>query len=155
MDASAFLTFLIAGAVVIVFVWDRMRGFVMSRIIGETDTDEAPATLLPATLPEAGQGAAKPGNAINDTLPGNVLPDEAREVVRFWAKVEAAEAIIAGGKIGQVEAIELIFDCKRSGRPESIYARAVSAIKARSDAAYRERQAQLLELQAAGRQGNE
>ena len=50
------------------------------------------------------------------------MPEEIREVMRFWAKVEAAEAIIKTGKMGQTEAIEAVFNCKRSGRPDSPYA---------------------------------
>jgi hypothetical protein len=124
-------------------------GLIMSFLLGSAGPAERPATLLPAPSPEAGQLIAKPGNAVNDPLPGTMLPEEIREVVRFWAMVDVAERIIAGGKVGQTEAIELIFNCKRSGRPESVYARAVAAIKARSDTAYRERQARLVELQAA------
>lgn len=123
--------------------------FVMSPADEQSTSIEQPATLLPATPREVGQGFAKPGNAVNDSLTGNMLPDEVREVVRFWAMVEAAERVVQSGKMGQVEAVETIFGCKRSGRPESTYARAVAALKARSDTAYREQQARLLELQAA------
>jgi hypothetical protein len=128
---------------------------IMSTLLGSAGPIATPARPLPATGREAGQGVAKPCQGVNTELPGNMLPEEIREVMRFWAKVEAAEQIIAGGKIGQVEAVELIFNCKRSGRADSIYGRAVAAIKARSEAAYRKRQAQLVELQAAAAAQNE
>jgi hypothetical protein len=127
----------------------------MSMFLGAAGPIDVAATPLPAHPQEAGQGVAKPGNAVNAELPGNLLPEEVREILRFWAKVEAAEAIIAGGKVGQTEAIETVFGCKRSGRPESVYGRAVAAIRARSEAAYRERQARLVELQAAAVAGQE
>jgi hypothetical protein len=122
----------------------------MSLFLGAAGPIERRATPLPTPAPEAGQPITKPGNGVNDGLPGNMLPEEVRELLRFWAMVDAAERVIAGGKVGQTEAIELVFNCKRSGRPDSIYGRAVAAIRARSEAAYRERQARLLELQAAG-----
>lgn len=126
---------------------------IMSTLLGAAGPIERPATPLPATHQEAGQPIAKPGNGVNAALPGNdvaeVVPEVARDIIQFWTKVEDVERIIAGGKIGQAEAVEIIFQCKRSGRPDSLYARAVAAIKARSEAAYRERQARLVELQAA------
>jgi hypothetical protein len=126
-----------------------LGALIISLVFGRAGPVEALATPVAATLPIKAQRLAKPGNVVNDALTGNVLPDEVRDVVRFWAMVESAERVIAGGKLGQTEAVELVFACKRSGRPDSTYARAVAAIKARSDAAYRERQAHLVALQAA------
>lgn len=94
--------------------------------------DRPIAAPLPATATDGGQGLAKPGNGVNAELPGNVLPEEAREIVRFQAKVEAVIAIMESGKVGQVEAIERIFGVKRSGRPDSPYARARAAVEAQS-----------------------
>ena len=90
-----------------------------------------------------------PGNAANDSLPGNALPEEVREIMRFQAKVEAVEAIIKTGKIGQTEAIEAVFSCKRSGRADSPYARARAALSARSEVQYRANQARLMEITTA------
>ena len=69
--------------------------------------------------------------------------------MRFQAKVEVAEAIIKTSKLGQAEAIEVVFNCKRSGQPDSPYARARAAITARSEAQYRTNQDWLMQLQAA------
>jgi hypothetical protein len=121
----------------------------MSLILGQAGPVEAATTPLPAPPPIEAQRMAKPGNGVNDALTGNMLPEEVRDVVRFWAMVESAERIIAGGKIGQTEAIELVFNCKRSGRADSLYARARSALNARTEANYRANQARLVELQAA------
>lgn len=83
---------------------------------------------------EVGQGVATPGNAGNEELPGNALaPAEVRAIIRHERAVEAAVALITSGKVGQVEAIEIIFACKRSGRPESLYARARAAVLERLD----------------------
>lgn len=122
---------------------------IMSTLLGAAGPIEPPATPLPTPPPIEAQRMAKLGNVVNTELPGNMLPEEIREVVRFWAMVESAERIIAGGKVGQTEAIELVFNCKRSGRPDSPYARARAALNARSESVYRERQARLMELQAA------
>lgn len=69
----------------------------------------------------------------------------------FQTRVEAVERIVKGGKVGVVEAIELIFDCKRNGRPDSVYGRARAAIQAREKPQYRpatpEQQATRRELQ--------
>lgn len=120
---------------------DTIGGRIMSILLGSGGAIEGVADRLPATLPEAGQGFATPGNAVNDRLPGQpvaapAVPDDARDIIKFWANVEAVEAIVRTGKIGQVEAIETIFGCKRSGRPESVYGRAVAAVKAREQPRY-------------------
>jgi hypothetical protein len=101
-----------------------------------SSTAEAPANqptvarTLPATRVDSGQGIAKPGNAVNAELTGNVLPDQAREIIRFQRAIEATSAIIGSGELGQTEAIEIIFGCKPSGRADSPYARARAAVQA-------------------------
>lgn len=120
------------------------------------------AASLPATSANGGQGITKTGNAINEPLPGNSVADilngpspditAAREAIRFQAKVEAAVAVINTGKMGQTEAIEAIFACKRSGRADSPYARARAAIQARitpTAPQYREYPGPLAQLQPA------
>jgi hypothetical protein len=92
--------------------------------------NRAVAAPLPATSTDDRQRIGMPGNAVNAELPGNVLPEEAREIVRFQARVEAVIAIVESGKLGQTEAIERIFGVKRSGRPDSPYARARAAVEA-------------------------
>jgi hypothetical protein len=78
-----------------------------------------------------------------------VIPEEARDIIIFWGNVAAVERIVAGGKVGMVEAIELIFECKRNGRADSVYGKARAAIQARSESTYRQRQDRLVELQLA------
>lgn len=103
---------------------------IMSSDRSDLPADRSRADRLPATSTNGGQRIATQGNAGNTELPGNALPEAAREIVRFQAKVEAVLAIVESGKVGQVEAIERIFVCKRSGRAESVYARARAAVEA-------------------------
>src|SRR4030095_12575400 len=82
------------------------------------------------------QGVANGRNPVNDLLTDrNVAqvstPEAAREIIIFWTRVEDVERIVTGGKMGMVEAIELIFECKRNGPPDSTYGRARAAIQAR------------------------
>ncbi len=99
--------------------------------MGEGGADDSVADPLPATSTSGGQRIATPGNAVNTKLTGNLLPEEAREIVRFQAKVEAAAAIVESGKVGQTDAIEIIFHCKRSGRVDSPYGKARDALLVR------------------------
>jgi hypothetical protein len=122
---------------------------IMSRLATRDLPTETPLGNVAGNTSEAGQRAAMPGNGGNDVLPGNALPEEIREIMRFQAKVEAVERVIKSGKMGQAEAVETIFECKRSGRPESVYARAVKALRDRSDAAYRANQDKLAAVVAA------
>lgn len=113
----------------------RGEGFTFHKPVMSSDSrippsDRSVADRLPATSTNGGQGIATPGNAGNAALPGNALPEAARDIVRFQARVEAVIAIVESGKVGQVEAIERIFGCKRSGRAESVYARARAAVEA-------------------------
>lgn len=105
---------------------------VMSSDSSAPPSNRTVADRLPATSTNGGQGIATQGNAGNAELPGNALPEAARDIVRFQAKVEAVLAIVESGKVGQVEAIERIFSCKRSGRAESVYARARAAVEAQT-----------------------
>ena len=135
------IPFLIAVAAISLYFSDhperqaRFRRWITSGVMSHQSTDVADGTVVAAHLPSTpqngGQGGAITGNAVNAELPGNVLPEEVREIVRFWANVEAVEAVIKTGKIGQTEAIEAVFRCKRSGRPDSPYSRAHAAIQAR------------------------
>lgn len=103
---------------------------IMSSDRSATTAARPVADPLPATSTIEAQRVAMPGNAGNAELPGNVLPEAAREIVRFQAQVEAVIAIVESGKVGQTEAIERIFKCKRSGRPDSHYAKARAAVEA-------------------------
>lgn len=107
-----------------------ISGSVMSSDAARLHAHSPVADRLPATSPNDGQGIAKPGNAVNAELPGNALPEQLRAIVRFQSKVEAVIAIVESGKVGQTEAIERIFECKRSGRADSVYSRAHAAVVA-------------------------
>jgi hypothetical protein len=135
---------------------------VMSRRATEEAESLPIAAPLPATSTNGGQGIAKPGNAINEPLPGNAVADildnpssditAAREAIRFQAKVEALADLVNAGKVPQAEGIEIVFHCKRSGRAESPYARARAAIQAHITlpaAQYREYPGPLAQLQPA------
>lgn len=114
---------------------------VMSYLLGAAGPIEPVADRLHATPQSEVQGVANTRNPVNTELPAQgvaqgVLPEEARDIIKFWARVEAVERIVAGGKVGMVEAIELIFECKRNGRPDSVYGRARAAIQARERPQY-------------------
>lgn len=127
----------------------QIAGLIMSRVLGPAGPIDATITPLSQLSTGGLSGVAMADNAITSSLSDNVLSEEARDIVRFWAMVEAAERVIKHGKLGQAEAIEVVFGCSRSSRPESVYARARAALLARSEAAYRTNQARLVELQAA------
>jgi len=118
---------------------------VMSNGGARDASSDSIADHLPATRAIGGQGIAMPGKAVNAELPGNALPEAAREIVRFQARVEAVIAVVGSGKVGQVEAIERIFVCKRSGRPDSPYGRARAAVEAQSKPQRRELVGEMIE----------
>lgn len=87
----------------------------------------APATALPGVLVR--------GNAGNELLPGNVgnavLPDAARDIIRMQVHAEDVVELLASKTMGnKAAAIELIFKCKRSGRPNSTYQQALILVDA-------------------------
>jgi hypothetical protein len=109
---------------------ERFAPVIMSRVWGAAGAIEPVADRLPTTVTEVGQGIATPGNAVNEPLTGNApLPEAVRDIIRFQAKIEALAELIGAGKVPQAEGIEIVFHCKRSGRPESPYARARAAIQ--------------------------
>lgn len=126
---------------------------IMSRLLGSAGPIEGDATRLHTTPHEGVQGVANTRKSVNEGLRPQgvaqpVIPEEARDIIQFWTKIEDTERVIKSGKLGTVEAIELIFECKRNGRPDSVYGRARAALQARSEATYRANQARLVELQA-------
>lgn len=94
----------------------------------------------PAEIPVAGPVAAiaekpaqlivMPGNDGNEALPGNAaIPPAARDIIRMQAKAEAVALLLKSAKLtNKAEAIETAFECKRSGRKESTYARALELV---------------------------
>jgi len=126
----------------LIFIFDdrpELAAAIRRRLAGPSDmssthadrpSKESVADHLPITATSLGQRSATTGNAVNTLLPGNVLPEEAREIIRYQAKVEALSALISAGKVPQTEGIELVFDCKRSGRADSPYGKARAAVQA-------------------------
>lgn len=134
---------------------DRVGAHIMSRTSALATPKEPTGNPVAADVRVGVQGFANGRNPDNDGLTAQPLaqpsvPEEARDIIIFWERVSQVERIVAGGKIGQVEAIELIFQCKRNGRADSVYGRARAAIAARSESSYRANQARLVELVAAG-----
>jgi hypothetical protein len=132
----------------------QIAGQIMSRLLGSAGPIEEAGERLHATSPGGVQGFANGRNPVNDDLrpqpfAQGVIPEEARDIIKFWTRVEAVEHLTASGKMGMVEAIELIFECKRNGRADSVYGKARAAIQARSESTYRQRQDRLVELQLA------
>lgn len=131
---------------IVILIWgDRpelaaaIRARFAERVADDMSTPDAGAAPAAAVAPapattttQAGQRIAMRNNADNAALPDNVaLPEDARAIVRFHAQVEAVIAVVETGKIGQTEAIERIFRCSRSSKPESVYAQARDAVVAR------------------------
>lgn len=76
----------------------------------------------------AGQRIAITDNEVNEEL--NRLPEEVREIVRFYAKVEAVADLIVSERLSnKAKAIEAVFHCARSGKPGSVYDRANRALE--------------------------
>lgn len=99
-----------------------------------------PVVAAPVAAPprEAGQLIAKPGNDGNAELPGNAgnlpLPAEARDIIRMQTRAEVVVALLKSAKMtNKAEAIELVFECSRSGRPGSTYHQALTLVDALID----------------------
>jgi hypothetical protein len=83
-----------------------------------------------ATTQTALPGSTVTGNAVNAALPGNAvnaaLPADVRDIIRQQAQAEAVVRLLTSKKLSnKAETIELIFECSRSGRPNSPYQRAL------------------------------
>ncbi len=112
---------------------ERVASMIMLR------SQNAPISFDPVSAPVAStstnneQLIATPGNADNGKLPGNavadLVPSEARDIIRMQAKAEAVVTLLKSAKMtNKAEAIELIFDCSRSGRSNSTYQQAVTLV---------------------------
>lgn len=98
----------------------------MSSLRPRVSPDRAVAPPVDQQLREAIQPIATTGNAINQELNDNaLLPEEAREIIRFQAKVEALADLINSGQVSNMaKGIEGVFHCSRSGKEDSIYQKA-------------------------------
>lgn len=98
----------------------------------------AVSALVAATSTNDGQRTAMLGNADNPELSGNAVadpvPSEARDIIRMQAKAEDVVALLKSAKMtNKAEAIELIFNCSRSGRPNSTYQQAAALVDRLTD----------------------
>lgn len=85
-------------------------------------------------------GVSTPDNApVDGQLPAAnrlvdinlVSLDDAREVIRFFAQVDAVHSLISSGVVtNQAKAIEAVFNCTRSSRPGSVYMKVKAALSA-------------------------
>ena len=109
--------------------------FVMSRLSDDDDLDRAVVPPVDQQATIAGQRIAKPGNEGNGELSGNnplplELSVEARDIIRFAARVEALAALIRDGQVtNKAKGIERVFGCARSSKPDSTYQRAHRALE--------------------------
>ncbi len=112
-----------------VAVWYGARYAMSSETVDQV-ADPAVAAPVAATSTEAGQLIAKPGNAGNAELAGNaIVPSEARDIIRMQAKAETVVALLKSAKMtNKAEAIELVFNCSRSGRAGSTYQQALALV---------------------------
>lgn len=103
------------------------RYYNMSSEDDEEEDDQPVDSHVGATGNDSGQRIAMRGNEGNGLLPGN----DAGNGVVFSAQLDMCLRLIGSGKVGQTEAIEIAFGCKRSGKPDSPYAKARAAVGAR------------------------
>jgi hypothetical protein len=98
----------------------------MSSLRPRVSPDRAVAPPVDQQSTSAIQPIATTGNAINQQLNDNtLLPEEAREIIRFQAKVEALADLIKSGQVSNMaKGIEGVFHCSRSGKEDSIYQKA-------------------------------
>lgn len=111
---------------------------VMSSAGGDAAADAAIAAPVAATSTDERQPIATPGNAGNTGLSGNAvagpIPPEARDIIRMQAKAEVVVALLKSAKLtNKAEAIELVFNCSRSGRPNSVYQQALALVDPLTD----------------------
>ena len=67
------------------------------------------------------------GDGAGVTNPDDIIPTEAREIIRHYAKAEAVADLIQAGLVtNQAKAIEAVYHCSRtsSSRPETPYQKA-------------------------------
>lgn len=133
---------LVVAAVIVVpyklakaWVWPLVRPFIMSRapIVDRSYVPVSAPVDQPST--NTRQPIVMPDNAVNAELSGNAvaapIPTEARDIIRMQAKAEAVAKLIRSAKMtNKAEAIELIFECSRSGREGSMYKRAQALVDA-------------------------
>lgn len=124
--------------------WARMAGRVTADLLyrvligrprvmsaAPAEPPEVPVAEPVAAIAEKpGQLIAMPGNEVNAALPGNApIPPMARDIIRMQAKAETVAALLKSAKFtNKAEAIETAFECKRSGRKDSTYARALELV---------------------------
>lgn len=103
---------------------------VMSRPMTTPPANRPIASPVDQRSTSAVQPMATTSNAINQELNNNsLLPEEAREIIRFQAKVEALAELIKSGQItNMAKGIEAAFGCSRSGKEDSVYQRARRAL---------------------------
>lgn len=104
----------------------------VSGVMASTARREAPVIRVDPPVDQqstlAVQRMAIAGNEVNREL--NLLPEEAREIIRFQAKVEVLADLLADGQLSnKAKAIERTFHCARSGKPDSLYARVNRALE--------------------------
>jgi hypothetical protein len=124
------LSIVLAGSAVSYF-WEDIKRlaspFFMS-IHGSGDVSNmvvAPPVVRPSK--NGGQLIATTDNEDNDELSDNavvqaVVPEEARDIIRFQAQVETLATLIKAGIVSnKATGIEKTFSCSRSSKPDSTY----------------------------------
>ena len=114
----------------------RVWRTLMSRADADDAADQPVDDRVDQPQPNAEQPIAIGNNADNGALTGNavdraLVPEEAREIIRFQAKIEAITALLSSGKVtNKAEAIEQVFACSRTSKskPDSPYQRALRAL---------------------------
>lgn len=130
------LTLLAFSLFAVWLFWHRLPPglrHIMSRLVGVGRSDRGVAPPVATTPREPRQPIATPGNNDNAGLPGNAvadaLPSEVRDIIRMQAKAEVVADLLKGVKFtNKAEAIEFVFHCSRSGRPNSPYQQALALV---------------------------
>lgn len=104
---------------------------IMSRQDDRDFGDRVVAPPVDQQLSEAKQPIATTDNEVNNELSVNVIvPEAARDIIRFQAKVEALAALIKDGQVtNMAKGIERTFGCSRSSKEGSTYQQALRALQ--------------------------
>jgi len=102
--------------------------------VDASDCQPSATALPPIAMPDNDGNTELTGNVDNASA-GNslvdIIPTDARELIRFQAKAEALADMMNAGILGnQAKSIEVVFHCARAAasRPESTYQKALGLI---------------------------
>lgn len=124
------LAIVLAGSAVS-FFWEDIKHYTSLLFMSNGSVNLTPKEVVVHPVVQratsGGQLIATTDNEDNDELSDNavvqtVVPEEARDIIRFQAQVEALATLIKAGVVSnKATGIEKTFGCSRSSKPESKY----------------------------------